>query len=333
MTFIDDLLLGGARMCYAPADGDGGAGGGDDSSDSGDDSESRSDGAENSGSNDDNDQNNGDTNLGDTSDKSGNSMLDGLEDGDGVKFDFTGEEKPEGFPDEFWDAENKGVNAQALFEGLQKQEKIAKDLRSKMGKGEHKPPEKAADYKLELSEELSALVPSDDPLVLKAQERAHAHGMSQEAFQGFISEIIGDMAEMQAEQLDPNSEANEEARKAYVQEQIKEIGPNGAQVLRAVESWGGELLAEGRISEASLTAMKEEGMVSAPMVRFLNELRGSMGGSSIPIDMGDDGLPPDAEIADMIDKAYESKDAAKIRKTEELLDKRRKAGRPEQLQF
>jgi len=261
------------------------------------------------------------------------SMLDALGDGEGTDFDFTGEDKPEGFPDEFWDADNNAVNPQALFNEVKKQEKIAKDLRAKMGKGEHKAPEKATDYKLELPEELQELVPADDPLIAKAQERAHELGMSQENFQSFISEMIGDMAEIAADAADPNSEAAEAARAEYVQDQIKQIGPNGAQVLRAVESWGKELVAEGTISEADAQTLKDEGLVSAKMVQLFNRLRSRMGGADIPLAPVDDGLPPDSEIADMLDKAYSSKDEAKIRKAEEMLDKRRAAGRPEKLAF
>lgn len=276
----------------------------------------------------------GDNGTGDgDSNKSGNSMLDALGDTDGLTFDFTTGEQPEGFPDEYWDAESNSVNAQALFDGLQKQEKIAKDLRAKMGKGEHKPPEKAQDYKLELSEDLQAVVPTDDPLLEKARERAHAHGMSQEAFQGFVSEIIGDMAELAASNADENSPANEAAREQYIKEQIEAIGPNGPQVLRSVQAWGNELLAEGTLSEDDVQTLQQEGLTSAKMVQLFNRLRSRMGGSDIPINAVDDGLPPDAEIADMVDKAYSAGDQAQIAKVEQILDKRRKAGRPERLQF
>lgn len=269
--------------------------------------------------------------------KSPDSMLSALEDGDGVTFDFTGDEKPEGFPDEYWDDENKGVNAQALYEGLQKQEKIAKDLRSKMGKGDHKPPAKPEDYKLDLPEEIASQLAEGDKTIAAAQKRAHELGISQDAYQGFMAGMIEDLVAIAAEHTgEPTQEqldAQEAETKQRVQDEIKAIGPNGPQVLRAVESWGKQMLAEGRISEASLEAMTNEGLVSAPMVRMFNELRSSFGGSPIPVDTGDDGLPPDAEIAEMIDKAYASKDPAKIRKTDELLDKRRAAGRPDSLQF
>lgn len=261
------------------------------------------------------------------------SLVNALEDGEGTTFDFSGEGKPEGFPDEYWDEEAGSVNAQALFDGLRKQEKIAKDLRSKMGKGEHKPPEKAEQYTFDASEKSAEHIKDDDPLVAATKEIAHKHGLSQEQYAGFMAEITDRMVDMAQEMGDENSETNQAQREAYIKEQIKAIGPNGPQVIRAVQSWANELKAEGTFNEEDVQTLVNEGMVSAKMVQMFNRLRSRMGGTDIPMDSVDDGLPPDSEIADKIDKAYESKDPAKIREAEQLLDKRRAAGRPERLQF
>ncbi|MGB0818089.1 MAG: capsid assembly protein [Candidatus Puniceispirillaceae bacterium] len=345
MTFLD-LMTGTSRFCYAPADDEGGAGGGGSADDGGDAGDTGADdggqdtGADDgasdgddSGAGDDGDQGDGDDAGDKGKKKDGDNMLDALDDDEGVTFDFSGDEKPEGFPDEFWDEENNQPNAQALFDAMKKQEKRAEDLRAKMGKGAQKPPAKAEDYKLELPEELQELVPADDPLVAKARERAHKAGFSQEAFQGFMSEIIGDLAAQAEAMADPDSETNQAARAEYIKDEIKKIGPNGPQVLRSVESWAGELLAEGTFNEQDVQTLKEEGLVSAKMVQMFNRLRARMGGSEVPMDTIDDGLPPDSDIADMIDKAYQSKDAKKIREAEAMLDKRRAAGRPERLQI
>jgi hypothetical protein len=338
MTFIDKLMNGGAHFCYAPADENGGAGGGGSGGD-----DAGADGAENQGNGADNDGAGGDNESGeggeseqgeDGKKKDSESLLDAIDDNEGQTFDFTKGEKPEGFPDEFWDAESNTVNAQALFEGLKKQEKIAKDLRAKMGKGAHKPPEKAEQYTFEASEKSAEFILENDPLVAAAKEVAHEHGLSQEQYAGFMAEMSDRMVDIAAEIQDENSPMNEEARKEYIQQQIKEIGPNGPQVLRAVQSWANELKAEGVFNEQDVETMLQEGLVSAKMVQMFNRLRSRMGGGGdIPMDTIDDGLPPDTEIAEMVDKAYASKDQAQIRKVEQLLDKRRAAGRPERLQF
>lgn len=269
----------------------------------------------------------------DDSGKNAQSLLNNLEDGEGVTFDFTTGEKPEGFPDDYWNEEAKAPDAQKLYEGLKKQEQRANDLRAKMGKGEHKAPAKPEDYKLELPEEIASQLNEGDKTIAAAQKRAHEHGISQEAFQGFMAGMVGDLYEIAQAVQDPNSEEAQARNAEYVKEQIKEIGPNGPQILRAVEGWGDQMLAEGIINETDLDTLKNEGLVSAKMVTLFNRLRSRMGGADIPHNNVDDGLPPDSEIADMIDKAYASKDQAQIRKAEALLDKRRAAGRPERLQF
>ena len=267
------------------------------------------------------------------SEKSTKSMLDVLDETEGVSFDFSTGEMPEGFPEEFWDAENNKVNEQALFDGLKKQEKIAKDLRAKMGKGEHKAPESADQYTFEPSESVAEFIDEGDPLVAAAKEIAHKHGLSQEQYAGFMSEISDKMVEVANEMGEEGSPMNEEAKAEYIRDQIRQIGPNGPQVLRAVQSWGNELLAEGTFSEEDVQTMTEEGLVSAKMVQMFNRLRARMGGTDVPHDTFDDGLPPDTEIAEMLDKAYISGDNTKIRDVEKLLDKRRRAGRPERLAF
>jgi len=340
MTFHDKFMYGGAQFCMAPADENGGAGGG------GSDGESGDNGADNGGGE-------GNTNLqdglgesgdgdgaGDDGDKgTGTSLADGLEDGEGQTFDFTTGEKPEGFPDEYWDAESNTVNAQALFEGMQKQEKIAKDLRAKMGKGAHKPPEKAEQYTFEPSEKSAQFIEENDPLVAAAKEVAHKHGLSQEQYEGFMAEMSDRMVDISAELGEGAGELSEEQRQAYVKEQIKAIGPNGPQVVRAVSSFVQGLGASGRISEGAAKHMTENFMSSADDVKALNELRAALGeGDSIPHDTFDDGLPPDAAIAeklnDMSIKAKESGNHQEYMNYEnEIMEKRRRAGRPDRLQF
>jgi hypothetical protein len=262
----------------------------------------------------------------------GNAMLDALEDGEGVTFDFSKGERPDGFPEDYWNTENNTPDVQKLYEGLKKQEKIATDLRRKMGKGDHKAPKDASEYKVELSEKTASLIPADDPLLKSARETAHKYGMSQEMFNGFISEITDKMVDISE---NSQKELSPEEAKAYAQEQIAKIGPNGAQVLRAVNSFGKELLDTGVFSASDYKTFQEQGLTSPEMVVMFNRLRArlSSGTDGIPHDNFDDGLPSDSVIADMVDKAYTAKDEAQIRKVEELLDQRRKAGRPEKLQF
>lgn len=266
----------------------------------------------------------------DGGDKTSKSLLDNLEEGEGLTFDFSKGEKPEGFPDDYWNAEAKAPDAQKLFEGLKKQEQRANDLRAKMGKGEHKAPAKADEYKLDLPEELSSQINPEDTTLAEAQKLAHDAGLSQEAYQKFMGGMMEKFYDIAQQAQDPNSEEAKARDAAYIKEQIKEIGPNGPQVLRAVEGWGDQMLAEGVINETDLETLKSEGLTSAKMVTLFNRLRSRMGGADVPHNTIDDGLPPDSEIADMI---ADVKNEADQRKVDALLDKRRAAGRPQLLQF
>lgn len=273
---------------------------------------------------------------GDGGDKSGEdskSLVTGIGENEGKQFDFSTGEKPDGFPDEYWDADNNGVNAQSLFEGLQKQEKIAKDLRAKMGRGEHKAPKESSEYKFEPSEKAAEFLKDDDPLVGAARDVAHKHGLSQEQYAGFMSEMMDQMLDVAEKAADPNNEQTKAQLEEYKQKEIEKIGPNGAQVLRVVQSWGNELLSEGVFTQDDVDTLTTEGLVSANMVRMFNRLRSRMGGSDIPVGTINDGLSSDSEIASKVSALYDKGDAQSMREAEELLQKRRDAGRSGPLQF
>jgi len=266
-----------------------------------------------------------------TADTDTGSLLGTVAPDEGIAFDFSTGDKPEGFPDEFWDAESKNPKIQDLFDGLKKNEKIAQDLRAKMGKGDHKAPKEATDYKFEASEKAAELIPADDPLVGAAQEIAHKHGMSQEMFSSFMAEMTDRMVDLQGEAA-PAVEPTEAEIAEVRQAEYAKIGENAPAVIRAVESWIHEQKSMGLFSEQDVEIVKSMS-TTGDQIRVLNKLRTLTGGNNIPMDSVGDGLQSDMEIAEIIDKAYSSGDQESVRKAEELLDRRRQAGRPERLQF
>lgn len=259
-----------------------------------------------------------------TSDKP--SLLDDVEEDE---LDFTTGEKPEGFPDDLWDSEKGQPDTQKMYDAMKKSEKMAEDLRKKMSKGEHKAPEKAEDYDFEVSDDLKDLIAEDDPAVAAAREVALEHGLSKEQFSGFMGEMMGKLAEI----ANANAELTPEQAQEYRDAEIAKLGEGGKRVIRAVNGWASNLENTGAITKEAAEELRSA-MDSAERIQAFNQLRALMGGAGdIPVDGVDDGLPPDSEIADMIDKAYQSKDESKIRKAEAMLDKRRQAGRPERLQI
>lgn len=274
---------------------------------------------------------------------SGNDSLIDL-DGEGTKVAKEGE-RPAHVPEDMWDAEKK-----ALKEGVNpidewaKAQKIANDLRQKMGKGEHKPPAKAEDYKLpDLKEEadkgVMEMLKSDEPFMKEIKATAFKYGMSQEQYAGFLSDVgrvvfkaAGDKAN---EAMTPLTDAEkQEIREA----EMAKIGPNAPKMMAAVEGWVKGLIAEGYINYQEKEEIKAMA-ATATGLSVLNKLRARQGGDSIP--MGEtltvDGLKSDAEIFAMHGtEAYKNSNdpghAKAHAEVERQLDLRRKAGRPELLQ-
>jgi hypothetical protein len=264
----------------------------------------------------------------------GDSLLDGIdgeEGGDEIQaLDFS-KGKPEGFPDELWDSEKNAPKADQLYKKLQEAENRAKGLRDKLARGEGKPPKDAKEYTVDAGDKGKALLKSDDPLLAEAQKIAHELKIPKETygkFMGKLTDFLADHLEKMQEQgpAELSDEQKAEIRKA----EYAKIGTNAVQVIKAVESWGRELKASGQLSEKELEAFKSMAM-TGEQVRVLNKLRAMAGGgNALPMDFSDDGLPSDEEIADLIGNI---KTEADERKVNELLDKRRRAGRPEKLQI
>jgi len=112
--------------------------------------------------------------------------------------------KPEGFPDDFWDAEKNTPAVDKLYKEFQNRDKIAKDLRVKLSRGEFtgKAPEDINEYTVELSEELKPLIPDGDPLFAAARQAAKDAGLPKEAFGKFMQPIVAKLAELQAQQIE-----------------------------------------------------------------------------------------------------------------------------------
>lgn len=251
---------------------------------------------------------------------------------DRLTLDLNGElaEKPDSLNEKFWDTDNNKLNPQAIYDELQLTEKRVHDLRSKMGKGEHKAPEKADGYKLELSEELQQVIPNDDPLLQSAKEVAHKHGMSQEMFAGFMQEMAGKIAEISQDA--PSTELTEQQQQEYIDAELGKLGENGVRIARANNAFLNQMKSEGVLSDTGLQGLQNS-MQTAEAIQGLNELRVRIGGDSVPFDTIDDGLPADSIIADRLAKAYDAADQNAVREVEALLEQRIAAGRPERLQF
>lgn len=243
--------------------------------------------------------------------------------------------KPEGIPDDAWDETTGEVKVEALFQAYQNEAKRAKGLRDKLAKGGDKAPKDPSEYKLEFAEEIKAVIPDNDPLVEAGRKIAQKNGLSQEQFQGFMSEMAGEVAKLRSQIEQPEAPSEAEIQE-YREAEFKKLGANGKAVARAVSEWARQMKDTGAISEADHKLMQSFA-TSADAIRLLNTLRSMTtqnSNTNIPLDSTiDDGLPSDHEIYAMIgSKKYQDGDPVTLRKVEDLLAKREAAGRPARLQ-
>ena len=149
--------------------------------------------------------------------------------------------KPEGFPDDFWDAEKKAPSIDKLYNSYAQEKKRAEGLRVKLSKGEFdgKAPEDIKEYTLELSDELKTLVPEGDPMFEAARKAAKEAGLPKEAFSKFMMPVLTTLAELSAAANTPKSPEEQAAERSL---EISKLGPNGGRVVEAVGSFIDQLL-------------------------------------------------------------------------------------------
>lgn len=198
--------------------------------------------------------------------------------------DFT-QGKPEGFPDDFWDAEKKAPIVDKLFQAYNANTARMEGLRTKLAKGEFegKPPEDIKEYVLELDEKLKDFVKDDDPMLNAAREAAKASGLPKEVFNKFISPVVAKLAELSAGQQE--AEPTPEEIEASRMEEVAKLGPTGQRIVDAVASFISEMEAGGTLSKDEAAAARNM-CNSADNARVLNKLRMSVAGhGDVPIEV------------------------------------------------
>lgn len=261
-------------------------------------------------------------------DKSSNSLLDIDNSSENEELSFE-DGKPKDFPDDFWDSEKNAPNVKAILDKLKETENRVKGLRDKLAKGDNKAPKTPEEYGFSVPEDVADRIKQDDPLITEAAKIAHKYGITKEAYNGFMADMVKHIGsiEVQPQEITP-----EQARELRDTE-MKKIGENGVQVARAVASWVKEMESVGTF-DSEMTAAISNAASSGHFVRALNAIRAHYGaGKTVPMNNIDDGLPDDVAIGDMLSKAYKSNDMERIKKVEALLAAREKAGRPTKLQI
>jgi hypothetical protein len=239
--------------------------------------------------------------------------------------DFT--TKPEGFPDNFWDAEKNAPNVNQLYKEFQNRDKIAKDLRVKLSKGEFtgQAPQDPSEYVLELSDEMKPLVPDNDPLMAAAKLSAKEAGLPKDVFNKFMTPIIAELAKFKAEAEAPLTPEQQEAQKAQVeankQAEIEKLGPSGNKIIAAIDEFRKGLLAEGAITEQGAETMRMM-VFDAESARIMNMLRSRRGmPDNVPITPQIDAASSKADIESKMAKAFADRNEGEFAKYSAMLTK------------
>jgi hypothetical protein len=188
--------------------------------------------------------------------------------------------KPEEFPAEFWNEEGKAVNIDALYDAFKNRDKIAKDLREKIGRKQfdNAPPKDINEYTIELKEDLKDLLPADDPIIAKAKEVAKEAGLPKEAFAKFMTPMVEAVLAMRQDVKPPSPEEIAEAKNA----ELAKIGPNGKQMAQAVNGWLASLEKQGVLTKETLAAAQSM-VYNAETLKVMNTLRSMVAPSGPPI--------------------------------------------------
>lgn len=185
-------------------------------------------------------------------------------------------ERPEGLPDELWNAEAKDINKAALLEAYQKEQKRVLDLRKTISKGIPKAPEKVEDYKLELEEDVKAFAPEGDPAVKVFTDVAHKHGLSQEQYKGVMNDYLkglkaAGLAEPKTVETPEQKESREAAEvKDFLAQEEKKLGDDGVRTLNEISSIVSDGFKNGSLNKDDLEAFKNAAF-DANGVRFLKK--------------------------------------------------------------
>jgi len=160
-------------------------------------------------------------------------------------------ERPEYVKEQFWDADKGEVKIEALTKS---QADFERQARTKHGDV----PSDANDYEITIPEGVEIDL-TDDPVIEASKAIALKHGMSKEAYDGFMGEMIAHLSENQTQTVDNEAEKSK-------------LGDRADSIIEGVSKWADNLQEIGLLSEAEREALNPLG-ANADGVKALNKLR------------------------------------------------------------
>lgn len=233
---------------------------------------------------------------------------------DEPKLDFS-EGRPEDFPEDFWDAENNAPNTAKLYDEYKRADKIAKDLRVKLGKGEFtgKAPQDVSEYVLENADDYKDILGDDDPVFDAAKQAALDAGMPVEAFNKFMAGVLPKIGELSQQQ--PSEEQMQAEFEEYRKSELEKLGPSANAMVRANNDFIDEIVSMGLISPELKNAAKSM-VTNADQLRVMNALRSvaSRNRENVNIDVPVDAKASKADLERKLAKAASSRNVEEYNK-------------------
>lgn len=186
--------------------------------------------------------------------------------------------RPEGIPDELWDAESNDIKRDELIKAYQSEAKQKADLRKALSKKGGVPAESEEDYKLELDDSLKEFVPDDDPALDSARKAAFDAGLTPEQFNKFVGQYMaglkeGNLLQSAEPRLTEEEQATLQAAEdqKFRDEQLAILGEQGQKDLQMLSNEVKALYTKGSLTDEDIEAFREAAF-DAKGVRMMAKL-------------------------------------------------------------
>jgi hypothetical protein len=194
-------------------------------------------------------------------------------------------ERPEWFPEEFWDSENS--SADGTMNSIEKLTKSYQHYKKLVSQGKHKVPD-------EYDTSAFGNTPEDDPIRSHVLNWAKENGVNQAGLDSLVSAVV-DMGIMNQEQVEQDNKREREL-----------LGPNAQARIDSTDRWLSGLTKKGVLSEDDLAEARLMGGTARGIAIF-EKIRGSYEGR-VPIQAAPvEGQPTMADVQEMIaDPQYQT---------------------------
>lgn len=197
-------------------------------------------------------------------------------------------ERPEGIPDDFWDAESKSLKADALLEGYKSEAKQKADMRAIISKGLGKPAENIEEFdNVEIAENVQRYVAEDDPALAVAKEAAFETGIPVDKLTDFVNKYLskggekGFLHEVQPQLTEEEQATLQKAEDdKFKAEQMEILGDEGKRNLDMIKNEVKVGLEKGKFSKEDIEAF-ENAAYDAKGVNFIAKLIKTQKGQQI----------------------------------------------------